>query len=192
MYDRITVLPNNLLLLSEIISMPRSIKGPFYIYILFDRATAKPIYAGSTNNPKQRYGLHKHKLKSFNIDPVMALYKKVFTRESALKKEAAVVKYLTNKYGSSILNKYLKSKKYTPIVGMKKYQPKIKWKIISEDLKPYIYRRPFYGDYSLISRSCSYNPERIRQIFIQKPSKLHPDLFHVLDAYQKGRQKLGY
>jgi hypothetical protein len=167
-------------------------KIAYYVYILFDEAACKPIYAGSTRNPCARLSIHTKDLKKQNITPVMAIYKKVYSKKRVLKEENNVITYLVNKFGSQILNKNMKSCHYSPYdtsyYHKINYTPKIKWIYLSKEEKVDLFSSLPIGSYSKISRRCSYSPERIRQLFIRKPDKIHPEIHDVILKYKNSIQ----
>lgn len=119
----------------------------------------------------------------------MAIYKRVYSKEKALKEEHIVIRYLIEKYGDINLNKNMKYHKYKPFISSAfyNYNPRIDWVYLTQKEIERLYRPIIIGGYSKIARECGYNAERIRQVFIRRPKKLHPKIYLAIKAFQKKR-----
>lgn len=86
-----------------------------------------------------------------------------------------------------IIENQLKEKKRQLRKEMRRYVSRVKWVIFSseEERSQFYDTQLTWGDYSKISRSINRNAERIRQVFIRKPNKLHPEIYEAINKFKK-------
>lgn len=158
----------------------------YYVYLIFDKKLKVPIYAGTTSAPLSRYRMHKCVFNKLGINILMVAYNKFEEKEVALKEEKVVIDYLFERFPTYCRNKNMKNSSYRPILGVSRYK-KIEWIILSENQRDKLFTKIPFGGYSIIAKDCGYDPERVRQIFVRKPDKIHPDIYKSIKKYRRRR-----
>lgn len=159
----------------------------YYVYVLINPTTNIPFYVGCTYFWKKRRYTHNRRCKKqLGFTPIFEIKETVIGYKKASAAEYEWIRKMKELYGDAIMNKQLKkSTKYIRLKKDRKRHPitKTGWTYLTKKETELMFIRVPWGHYSIIAKMCNYSTERVRQVFVRKPLKLNPKLYHAIRKY---------